>query len=167
MSSLPRPSSMSIGLLAEQSGVSTDTLRFYEHQGLLDTPARGANGYRRYGPEALARVRFVRGAQALGFSLAEIRSIVGRLAAGLVGRADLERALQVKIDDVDAHIRRLRDLKRALRAAAGMLDCVPADAVPIASATPKARNPRTPAARASPKRRSPGASRHPPFAGGQ
>jgi MerR family transcriptional regulator, copper efflux regulator len=161
MSSPRGASSMTIGLtigqLAEHTGVTTDTLRFYEHQGLLEAPTRGANGYRRYGSEALGRVRFVRGAQALGFSLAEIRSIVARLAAGLVGRAELERALQAKIDDVDAHIRRLQGLKRDLRAATAMLDCVPADAVPIERATPKARAPAaTPARRPRPRKGTPG-----------
>ncbi len=69
---------MNISALAKATGVTVDTLRYYEKQMLLDAPAREENGYRVYTEAHLERVRFVRGAQALGFSLAEIRSWVFR-----------------------------------------------------------------------------------------
>lgn len=128
---------MNIGALAELTGTSPDTLRYYEREGLIEPPARGANGYRSYGPAHAERVRFVRSAQALGFSLAEIRWIVPRLAAGVVDRGEIERHLQAKIAEIDAHMRQLRSLKRELLATFASLACTPAQAVAMAQATAK------------------------------
>ncbi len=134
---------MNIGTLAQLTGTTPDTLRYYEREGLLEPPARGANGYRRYGDTHAARVRFVRSAQALGFSLAEIRWILPRLDAGQVDRREIEQHLQAKIAEIDAHMRQLRALKRELLATFASLGCAPAVAVPIENATakpsPKAR----------------------------
>jgi DNA-binding transcriptional MerR regulator len=62
--------------LARRAGVSPDTLRHYERKGLLPPPRRSANGYREYPPEACTRVRLVRRAVALGFTLDELASII-------------------------------------------------------------------------------------------
>jgi len=67
---------MQIGQLATQTGVSIQTVRFYERQKLLPEPARTESGYRIYSPEHVKRLRFVLQAKALGFSLAEIREIL-------------------------------------------------------------------------------------------
>lgn len=128
---------MNIGALAQLTGTSPDTLRYYEREGLIEPPARGSNGYRSYGPAHAERVRFVRSAQALGFSLAEIRWIVPRLAAGRVDRSEIERHLNAKIAEIDAHMRQLRSLKRELLATFASLACTPAQAVAMAQATPK------------------------------
>lgn len=133
---------MNIGRLAELTGVTPDTLRYYEREGLLDAPARATNGYRSYDDGHAARVRFVRSAQALGFSLAEIRWILPRLAAGKVDRAEIERHLKAKIAEIDAHIRQMQTLKRELMSTFEMLDCVPSQAVPIEKATGKNTQPR-------------------------
>ena len=125
---------MNIGQLARQTGVTPDTLRFYEREGLLATPARADNGYRRYAEADVARVRFVRSAQALGFSLTEIRRIVPRLAAGLLDRAEIERHLSAKMAEIDAHMRQLRAMKRDLQATFGALSWAPG-AVSIEQAT--------------------------------
>lgn len=125
---------MNIGQLARQTGVTPDTLRFYEREGLLATPVRAGNGYRCYAEADVARVRFVRSAQALGFSLNEIRRIVPRLAAGLLDRAEIERHLSAKMAEIDAHMRHLRALKRELQATFGALSCAPG-AVTVEQAT--------------------------------
>ena len=70
---------MQIGELAAATGLSRDTLRFYEKRGLL-TPRRGANGYRDYPPEAAQWLRYVRTAQSLGFTLAQIEADLPLLA---------------------------------------------------------------------------------------
>lgn len=129
---------MNIGQMAEATGVSADTLRFYEKQGLLDAPARGENGYRSYGEADVGRVRFVRGAQALGFTLAQIKWILPRLAAGQVDRAEIETHLLAKEAEIDAHIKQLRALKKELRQTFSMLDCVPTRAVTVTQAISKA-----------------------------
>src|SRR5690606_13565318 len=66
---------LGIGQLAQQAGVAIDTVRYYERSGLLAPAARLASGYRRYGPTELKRLRFIRRAKALGFSLADIREL--------------------------------------------------------------------------------------------
>jgi len=143
---------MNIGQMAQATGVSTDTLRFYEKQGLLEAPARGENGYRSYREEDIGRVRFLRGAQALGFTLAQIRWILPRLSAGQVDRAEIEQHLLAKESEIDAHIRRLRALKKELRQTFSMLDCVPTRSVTVAQATSKAASKATPRAAAAPGR---------------
>jgi DNA-binding transcriptional MerR regulator len=67
---------MRIGELAEQAGISTKAIRYYEQIGILTSPARTASGYRAYDQSALGRLSFVRAAQALGLTLGEIRQII-------------------------------------------------------------------------------------------
>ena len=67
---------MTIGALARQAGVNIETVRYYQRVGLLELPERPPGGIRRYGDEALSRVRFIKRAQELGFSLAEIRRLM-------------------------------------------------------------------------------------------
>lgn len=67
---------MTVGALARKAGVNVETVRYYQRLGLLALPDRPPRGIRRYGDEALSRVRFIRRAQQLGFSLAEIRKLM-------------------------------------------------------------------------------------------
>ncbi len=67
---------MRIGQLAAQTGFSVRTIRFYEESGLLSAPRRTPGGYRAYDQDAVIRLRFVRSAQALGLSLAEIAEVL-------------------------------------------------------------------------------------------
>lgn len=71
-----------IGRLAKLSGVKPDTIRFYERSGLLPKPSRTGSGYRVYDDGALSQMRFIRKAQALGFSLDEIRRIISLRGQG-------------------------------------------------------------------------------------
>jgi len=96
---------MNIGQFAQACQVSTDTVRYYEKQGIIKAPARQENGYRRYSQVDIELLRFVRGAQALGFSLAEILAILPRLANGQFGRAEIEQQLQAKMAQIDTHMR--------------------------------------------------------------
>lgn len=67
---------LTIGQVAKRVGVTVETIRFYERQGLLANPHRTASGYRQYPPEAVQRVRFIQRAKDLGFSLKEIRELL-------------------------------------------------------------------------------------------
>ena len=69
-------STYSIGELARRAGVAIDTVRYYERNQLLDPAGRLASGYRRYGDSELRRLRFIRRAKALGFSLADVRALL-------------------------------------------------------------------------------------------
>lgn len=126
---------MNISELAKITGVTADTLRYYEKQALLDAPARKQNGYRSYTGADVERIRFVRGAQALGFSLAEIRSIIPQLSAGEFGRADIERHLQAKMAQIDAHIHQLQTLKKELADTFASLQCSADAPVSVVDAT--------------------------------
>lgn len=128
---------MNIGQLATLAGVSADTLRFYEKEGLLEAPERGENGYRRYREADVTVVRYIRAAQGLGFSLAEIRWILPRFADGRVSRAEIRRHMDAKLKQIDERIAEMRALRRELIATARTLDCLPESQVPLEKAKPK------------------------------
>lgn len=107
---MEHPNSMGIGVLARHAGVSIDTVRYYEKSGLLAPAARLASGYRRYGAEQLARLRFIRRAQELGFSLGDIRELLGLSKQRDIAR--LKRAAERRLADVEtklAALTRVRD----------------------------------------------------------
>ena len=66
---------MTIGRLANESGVNVETIRYYQRRGLMPQPPKPVNGHRRYAAEAARRVRFIKRAQVLGFTLEEIASL--------------------------------------------------------------------------------------------
>jgi DNA-binding transcriptional MerR regulator len=108
---------MQIGELSSATGLSRDTLRFYEKRGLLRS-RRLANGYRDYPPEAVQWLCYLRSAQALGFTLAEIEDGMPLLAAGDAGpdtsAPPLRAALRRKLADIDARIEGLKTLRAEL-----------------------------------------------------
>jgi len=102
--------SIGIGSLAKQAGVRIDTVRYYEKNGLLKPSTRLASGYRRYGQTEVARLRFIRRAQALGFTLKEVRDLLALSAQKDVMR--VKKSAQAKLDDVNeriASLERIRD----------------------------------------------------------
>ena len=92
---------MKIGELARAAGVPIDTVRYYERQGLLPLPARTASGYRQYGHDDAARLRFVRRAKALGFTLEEIRELLSLSARREADMAGMKAAAMQKLADID------------------------------------------------------------------
>ncbi len=106
---------MRSGQVAAAAGVTVETLRYYERRGVLRAPARRPSGYRDYGADAVGVVRFVKRAQALGFTLAEVETLL-QLAAGGPDDCDAVQALATaKLADVDRRLARLRALRAALR----------------------------------------------------
>jgi Hg(II)-responsive transcriptional regulator len=105
---------MRIGEVAQRAGVNIQTLRYYERRGLLPAPVRRASGYREYGPDTVSLVRFIKGAQELGFTLREVGELIELGENG--GRSFLEvRALATaKIADIHLRMRRLAAMKQAL-----------------------------------------------------
>jgi MerR family copper efflux transcriptional regulator len=104
---------MKIGELASATGLSRDTLRFYEKRGLL-LPRRRDNGYRDYAPEAVQWLCYLRSAQALGFTLAEIEAGMPLLTAPEASAHELREALRRKLVDIDARIAALGELRAGL-----------------------------------------------------
>lgn len=101
---------MQIGELAERSGLSRDTLRFYEKRGLIAS-LRRPNGYRHYPDETLMLLNYVRTAQRLGFSLAEIETELPAAGENLPGAARLADLLRHKISSIDSRIAELQGLR--------------------------------------------------------
>ena len=104
---------MQIGELAAATGLSRDTLRFYEKRGLLAS-RRLANGYRDYPDEAVQWLCYLRAAQALGFTLADIETGLPLLADPAAGAPQLRAALARKLTDIDARIAGLTSLRADL-----------------------------------------------------
>ena len=107
-----------IGQLAKQAGVAIDTVRYYERNDLLAPSGRLASGYRRYGDVELKRLRFIRRAKALGFSLADIRGLLALSDERSV--AKVKRAAEKKLVDIEqriAELERIRDGLHTLIAA--------------------------------------------------
>jgi len=127
---------MNISELAKKAQTTTDTIRYYEKQGLLGIPHRKDNGYRFYRPEDIRRVEFIRRAQTLGFSLREIKEVTPELLDGKFNRADLEALLKNKIDQIDQKIENLNQLRQGLIDTFGLLNCPTDTPLTITQATP-------------------------------
>lgn len=107
-------SSLSIGQLAKQAGVAIDTVRYYERNDLLAPAGRLASGYRRYGAIELKRLRFIRRAKALGFSLDDVRGLLTLSDEHDV--AEVKRAAERKLGDVELRIAELERIRAGLNA---------------------------------------------------
>lgn len=107
--------SLTIGRLAREAGVNLETVRYYERRGLLARPPRSASGYRLFPADAARRLRFIRRAQELGFSLGEIRELLSLRMSATARRTDVRKRAEAKIADIDAKIRTLDSMKRTLR----------------------------------------------------
>ncbi|WP_413673175.1 MerR family transcriptional regulator [Massilia cellulosiltytica] len=107
------PTAMQIGELAAATGLTRDTLRFYEKRGLL-LSRRLANGYRDYPPEAVQWLCYLRAAQAFGFTLAEIETGLPLLDDPAAAAPLLRDALVRKLEDIDARIAGLSALRADL-----------------------------------------------------
>jgi MerR family transcriptional regulator, copper efflux regulator len=106
---------MRIGELAEQAGISTKAIRYYEQLGILTEPARTPSGYRDYDQSALGRLAFVRAGQAVGLTLGELRRIIALRDRGEVPCEHVAGLLQQRSADVEARIAELRQLRRELQ----------------------------------------------------
>jgi Zn(II)-responsive transcriptional regulator len=112
--------SIGIGVLAKRAGVRIDTVRYYERYGLLEPSGRLESGYRRYGATEIARLRFIRRAKSLGFTLKEIRELLALSSLRDVAR--VKRAAERKLADVEG---RIADLERMRQGLARLIEACP------------------------------------------
>ena len=105
---------LTIGQVARSAGVGIETIRFYERERLLQEPDRRQSGYRQYTEDVVQRLRFIRRAKELGFSLAEIRDLLGLRDDRASTAADVRRRAQAKVADIEAKVRDLQRMKKAL-----------------------------------------------------
>ena len=116
---------MRIGELAGRVGVNTKTVRYYESIGLLPQPPRTEAGYRIYGPEAEARLVFIKTAQHLGLSLDEIREVLALREAGTPPCDHVRGMLREQVRTIGQRIAELRRLREELRALEAVIDEIP------------------------------------------
>ena len=102
------------GELARLSGVSSDTIRFYERRGLLQKPERSANGYRKFPVESVSRVKLIRSALAVGFTIAELSPILRIRNAGGRPCEEVRRIALQKLQEIESTLQNLKRLKRDL-----------------------------------------------------
>jgi len=104
-----------IGQLAQHAGIGIETVRFYERRGLIEEPPRRSSGYRQYQPESLARLRFIRRAKELGFSLDEIGELLALRSHPAENRDQVRARAQAKIADLEQRIADLERMKETLQ----------------------------------------------------
>jgi MerR family copper efflux transcriptional regulator len=105
---------LTIGEVAERARVHIETLRYYERRGLVASPPRSMANYRLYPEDAVRRVRFIKRAQELGFTLKEIKELLSLRAAPEAGCAEVRAHAEVKIKDIDEKIGSLTAMKSVL-----------------------------------------------------
>ncbi|MBI4237542.1 MAG: heavy metal-responsive transcriptional regulator [Deltaproteobacteria bacterium] len=103
-----------IGKVARLTAVGIETIRFYEREGLIPEPPRRESGYRQYPPATIDRVRFIKRAKDLGFTLAEIKELLDLSVGPQATCADVKRKANEKIKEVDAKIADLKRIRQAL-----------------------------------------------------
>ncbi len=106
--------SLTIGGAARQAGVNVETIRFYERRGLIEQPPKPDRAFRRYSLEIVRRVRFIREAQELGFSLREISDLLELRADASANCDDVRQQALTKRMDVQNKIRKLVRIEKAL-----------------------------------------------------
>ena len=105
---------LTIGEVARRAGVGVETIRFYEREGLIAKPRRRPSGYRQYPAEAVRRVRFIRHAKELGFTLREISELLSLRVDPHSTCADVRRRARTKIGSIQEKIESLASMKAAL-----------------------------------------------------
>lgn len=115
---------LTVGQLAKRAGVGVPTLRFYERRGLLPPPPRRSSGYREYPVDSVRRVRFIRQAQELGFSLREITELLTLSANPASSCAAVRDKAAEKLIDIEAKLASLTRMRKVL---IGLMEACPGD----------------------------------------
>ncbi|HEX7069969.1 MAG TPA: MerR family DNA-binding protein [Rhodothermales bacterium] len=105
---------LTTGEVAEQAGVNLQTVRYYERRGLLPAPPRASSGYRQYDSEYVRRIRFIKRAQELGFSLGEVAELLSLRADPEADRSDVRTKSVDKLAEIDRKIADLQRMKATL-----------------------------------------------------
>lgn len=105
---------MTIGKLAKAAGVGVETIRFYERKGILKRPAKRDGGYRLYSAEEAVRIRFVKRAQELGFTLKEVKELLELQSKRKITGAEVRAKADEKIKEIKKKISDLRRMETSL-----------------------------------------------------
>lgn len=123
---------LTIGQVARQAGVGVETVRFYEREGLLEEPPRRASGYRQYSEQVVKRIRFIKRAQQLGFSLKEIMELLMLRVDARTSCEEVKQHTEAKIAQMEQKLLELQRMRQALLQVAAL--CTgqgPASACPM------------------------------------
>jgi len=104
-----------IGRAAQRAGVGVETIRFYQRKGLIDRPPKPSSGFRLYTPEGIDRIRFIRKAQELGFSLREIQELLSLETDPRAKCEDVRARASAKLTEIDGKIENLVAIRLALK----------------------------------------------------
>lgn len=108
---------LTIGQAARQAGVGVETIRFYERRGLIEQPPKpNGSGFRAYSGEMVARIRFIRQAQQVGFSLREIQELLSLRADPSADCGEVREKAAAKVAEVNRKIAELERVRTALEA---------------------------------------------------
>jgi Cu(I)-responsive transcriptional regulator len=113
---------LTIGRLAKQVGLGIETVRFYERQGLIEPPPRTNSNYRVYPEEEVTRLKFIKRAKSLGFTLSEIKELLFIRHDPHATKADIKNRTLAKINDIQQKITDLTRIKTALEHLASSCD---------------------------------------------
>jgi MerR family copper efflux transcriptional regulator len=111
----PSTQHFTIGAAARRAGVGIDTIRYYERASLLPPPPRRASGYRDYGSGTVERLRFIRRAKDLGFSLQDIRELLALSTDRERGVKSVKQRAEARLAQIEQRIRELQRVKRGLK----------------------------------------------------
>lgn len=114
MNQTPPRSHFTIGVLAQQSGVAIDTIRYYEREGLLSPAYRRASGYREYDTQSVERMGFILRAKELGFSLDEIRELLALETDRINGVEGVKQRASRRLQELNVRIAQLTEMRDAL-----------------------------------------------------
>jgi len=117
---------MRIGRLAKSAGVTPDTVRYYEREGLLPRADRTPGGYRDYGAEVVDDLQFIKKAQASGLKLSDVREVMQIAAGGRPPCEHVRATVTDRLADVEVRLRELRSLRSTLKSTLDRLDRAPA-----------------------------------------
>ncbi|MGN6092040.1 MAG: heavy metal-responsive transcriptional regulator [Luteibacter jiangsuensis] len=118
---------LTIGRVAQSAGVAIDTIRFYEREGLLPEPRRRPSGYREYDSGTVARLRFIRRAKDLGFTLEEVRELLALSADRHGGVEGVRERAAARLHAIEA---RIAELQRVRDGLAELVEACPGHGAP-------------------------------------
>src|SRR5436305_373863 len=123
---------LTIGRLAQEVGINLETVRFYERKGLLPKPPRSTSGYRLFPVDTARRLRFIKRAQELGFSLSEIRELLMLRLSSRTTSTEIRKRAEAKIADIEGKITSLDSMRKSLfKLARSCAGCAPLSECPI------------------------------------
>ena len=105
---------LTIGKVAKSAGIGIETVRFYEKQGLINPPPRSDSNYRIYPEQVVVRLRFIKRAKSLGFTLHEIKELLSFRHDPQATKADIKRQTEAKIENIKQKISDLTRMQKAL-----------------------------------------------------